>query len=79
MDRPNQDLPTPLGAYNIAKLRSGKMEESNISLGGISMFKKSAMPIAFRIACSVPKQLPELGSCCDQGMPGAKYFLDFAT
>ena len=48
MDRPNQDLPTPLGAYSIAKLRSGIIGESNISLAGTSRFKKSVIPIACR-------------------------------
>ena len=48
MDRPNQDLPTPRGAYSVAKLRSGKIGESNISLAGISMFKKSFIPNALR-------------------------------
>lgn len=48
MDSPNQDLPTPRGAYNIAKLRSGKIGESNISLAGTSIFRKSFIPNAFR-------------------------------
>ena len=41
----NSVLPTPRGAYSIARLRSGKIGLSNISRGGTSIARKSLKPM----------------------------------
>jgi hypothetical protein len=48
IERLNKVLPTPLGAYSIARLRSGKIGSSNISLGGILIARKSSKPMDLR-------------------------------
>ena len=80
MDRPNHDLPTPRGAYSIAKLRSGKIGESNISLAGISMFKKSFIPNARRDCLFGSETVLRIGIMLRPGMRArCKIFLKFCN
>lgn len=66
-------------AYNIAKLRSGKMGESNISRGGISMFRKSFMPIDRSNCCFGPEMVCRIGIMLRPGNARYKIFLKFCN
>jgi hypothetical protein len=57
MERLNHDLPTPRGAYSIARLLSGRIGPNNISLAGISRFIKSLNPTA----CSGGRSAARIG------------------
>jgi hypothetical protein len=46
IERASQLLPSCRGAYSIARLRSGKIGASSISLAGISRLRKSLIPTA---------------------------------
>jgi hypothetical protein len=79
MDRPNHDFPTPRGAYSMAKLRSGKMGESNISLAGTSSFKKSLIPIACRYCCFDLEMVCRIGIVPRSGNARCKRFMKFCN
>ena len=79
MDSPSHDLPTPRGAYNIAKLRSGKIGERSISLAGTSRFKKSVIPIACRHWCFDLEMVCRIGIVPRSGKARCKKFLKFCN
>ena len=63
----------------MAKLRSGKMGESNISLAGMSMSRKSFMPNARRDCLFCSEMVCRIGLMLRPGNAQCKIFFRFCS